>query len=111
MQTVELNADTTNNLTFVLPEQTATLRGRLVDGNGHPLADVRLRVTLERMPPVSELSSYASALTRADGSFLVPNLVSSQVYNVIVVRGYDEKIIQRDVSPSRPIVLTLAGGS
>jgi protocatechuate 3,4-dioxygenase beta subunit len=97
-------------VTMTLPDATAVLRGRVLDPNGAPVADVAVTVAPNRTPALSGPELKSAVFTQADGTFVVPSLIAGEPY--IVQAEHDEaSATLTEALPGTSVVLQLSGPS
>jgi hypothetical protein len=109
-QAVEVHDGASTDVRIALPQRSATLRGRVVDDRGEPVADAWVRAATTRDSP-STPDPGAVALSMSDGGFVITNLVNDALYDVEARYDLDQVTALSGVTVDAPIVLALPGRS
>jgi protocatechuate 3,4-dioxygenase beta subunit len=98
-------------VSFALPSSSGVLRGQVLDQRGVPVADAQVTAVPSRVPALPGPELRSAVLTRADGSFVIPNLIAGENYNVQAEHHGDGSAAVLDAVAGGTIVLRLSESS
>ncbi|MCC6785480.1 MAG: sigma-70 family RNA polymerase sigma factor [Planctomycetes bacterium] len=108
-RSVALAAENATALTLQLGERAAEISGTIVDVEGRPIAEARVRVG----DPDEDDSRRVQAQSDADGGFRVPAPARGRVAVLVLASGYQPWLGEAEVreTASTPLVITLQRGA
>jgi hypothetical protein len=110
-QAVNVDEAARARVSFALPSSSGFLRGQVFDQRGVPVADAQVTAVPSRVPALPGPELRSAVLTRADGSFVIPNLIAGENYNVQAEHHGDGSAAVLDAVAGGTIVLRLSESS